>query len=340
MAQPATALLPRPRLLVPVLRMTDRLRTRSRLQVLVGVLLVPSLLAAGSFTTVIGGQVAFAESERAGVRVVGPAVQALASSAAGHTPDLTDLQAAVAAHPELGEERALAAVVQAPDASALAALVAQVNDRLHLLRELGVLVALDDFSTGYSCLSYLRSLPVDVLKIDRSFVSGTAAGDAPLVRTIVELGNALGLSTTAEGIETAAQSALLRQLGCESGQGYFYSRPLSAAAATDNLAAPLLLRARAESTRRPARATRAAPAAAGLSAGRSSRSHQQAGNRERQQHRRELVGPVLGQHEGGAGGVAASRVVRTVSGRQQHDRQRPCRRVLPHSLEHRPARAS
>jgi diguanylate cyclase (GGDEF)-like protein len=117
---------------------------------------------------------------------------------------------------------------------------AQILDRLHLLRELGVLVALDDFGTGYSCLSYLRSLPVDVLKIDRSFVSGMTAGDAPLVRTVVELGHALGLSTTAEGIETAVQRDQLLSLGCQNGQGYFFARPLAAAAATGYLAAGLL----------------------------------------------------------------------------------------------------
>jgi diguanylate cyclase (GGDEF)-like protein len=113
-------------------------------------------------------------------------------------------------------------------------------ERLHLLRELGVLVALDDFGTGYSCLSYLRSLPVDVLKIDRSFVSGTAAGDAPLVRTVVELGHALGLSTTAEGIETGVQRDRLRGLGCQTGQGWFFGRPLPTGAATSYLAGRLL----------------------------------------------------------------------------------------------------
>jgi EAL domain-containing protein (putative c-di-GMP-specific phosphodiesterase class I) len=121
---------------------------------------------------------------------------------------------------------------------------AQILERLHLLRELGVLVALDDFGTGYSCLSYLRSLPVDVLKIDRSFVSGMTAGDAPLVRTVVELGHALGLSTTAEGIETAVQRDHLQSLGCQSGQGYFFARPLAAGAATDYLSAGLLTRTR------------------------------------------------------------------------------------------------
>jgi len=119
---------------------------------------------------------------------------------------------------------------------------AQILDRLHLLRELGVLVALDDFGTGYSCLSYLRNLPVDILKIDRSFVSGTAAGDVPLARTVVELGHALGLSTTAEGIETVVQRDRLRELGCRTGQGYFFAKPLSTAAATDYLAARLLTR--------------------------------------------------------------------------------------------------
>jgi diguanylate cyclase (GGDEF)-like protein len=112
---------------------------------------------------------------------------------------------------------------------------AQIHERLALLRDLGVRIALDDFGTGFSCLSYLRNLPVDVLKIDRSFVSGMSAGGAPLVRTIVELGHALGLSTTAEGIETVAQWDRLRQLGCQSGQGYYFARPLSAAAATERL---------------------------------------------------------------------------------------------------------
>jgi EAL domain-containing protein (putative c-di-GMP-specific phosphodiesterase class I) len=79
-----------------------------------------------------------------------------------------------------------------------------------------------------------------VLKIDRSFVSGTAAGDAPLVRTVVELGHALGLSTTAEGIETGVQRDRLRGLGCQTGQGWFFSKPLSTGAATSYLAGRLL----------------------------------------------------------------------------------------------------
>ncbi|HEX8497584.1 MAG TPA: EAL domain-containing protein [Actinomycetales bacterium] len=112
---------------------------------------------------------------------------------------------------------------------------AQLLDRLHALRDLGVRIALDDFGTGYSCLSYLRSLPVDVLKIDRSFVSGTTTGDVPLVRTVVGLGHALGLSTTAEGIETHDQWQMLRGLGCRSGQGYYFARPLSAAAVVEHL---------------------------------------------------------------------------------------------------------
>jgi hypothetical protein len=87
-SEPSPVLQRGPRLLLPVLSLTDRLRTRSRLLLLVALLLVPSLLAAGSFATVIGGQVRFAEYERAGVRVVGPAVQAMASSAAGREPDL------------------------------------------------------------------------------------------------------------------------------------------------------------------------------------------------------------------------------------------------------------
>jgi hypothetical protein len=137
MPEPLLALQRAPRLLVPVLSLTDRLRTRSRLLVLVALLLVPSLLAAGSFAMVIGGQVQFAEYERAGVHVVRPALQAMTTSAAGLEPDLTALAAAVAAHPELGAEPALDAVVEAADGparvSALAALVATVGDSSKLI---------------------------------------------------------------------------------------------------------------------------------------------------------------------------------------------------------------
>jgi hypothetical protein len=131
------ALQRRPRLLIPVLSLTDRLRTRSRLLLLVALLLVPSLLAAGSFALVIGGQVQFAQDERAGVQVVAPAVQAMATSAVGDSPDLTDLRAAVADHPALEAEEALLAVLEAPDApaqtEALAAMVAAVGDSSKLI---------------------------------------------------------------------------------------------------------------------------------------------------------------------------------------------------------------
>ena len=89
MTSPVVAAPRRPRLLLPVLSLTDRLRTSSRLLVVVAVLLIPALLAAGSFAVTIGGQVDFAEYERAGVQVVAPAVQALAESAGGRAPDLT-----------------------------------------------------------------------------------------------------------------------------------------------------------------------------------------------------------------------------------------------------------
>ena len=100
---------------------------------------------------------------------------------------------------------------------------------LEELRRLGVGLAIDDFGTGYSSLSYLSSLPIDSLKIDRSFVAGMREGskDAEIVRAIVSLGASLGKSVVAEGIETQSQFAQLRDLGCENGQGYHLSRPLS-----------------------------------------------------------------------------------------------------------------
>lgn len=96
------------------------------------------------------------------------------------------------------------------------------------LRRLGVSLLMDDFGTGYSSLSYLHSFPIDVLKIDRSFVGRMTEGEQPLqiVRTIIELARVLGMDVVAEGIETREQYRLLRNLGCRFGQGFLFARPL------------------------------------------------------------------------------------------------------------------
>ncbi len=99
---------------------------------------------------------------------------------------------------------------------------------LHELKQLGILVGLDDFGTGYSSLSYLQQLPIDILKIDKSFIDGidTHPDRAVLVNTVLRMGRALRLRTVAEGIEDAAQLELLQRLGCQRGQGYHLSYPL------------------------------------------------------------------------------------------------------------------
>ena len=108
-----------------------------------------------------------------------------------------------------------------------------VISMLQQLKALGIQLYMDDFGTGYSSLSYLHRLPVDVLKIDRSFVSGTALGvEKPeVVRTIMTLARDLGIDAIAEGVETAEQLAQLRGLGCKYGQGYLFSKPLDSEAA-------------------------------------------------------------------------------------------------------------
>jgi diguanylate cyclase (GGDEF)-like protein len=95
------------------------------------------------------------------------------------------------------------------------------------LKSVGVALALDDFGTGWSSLAYLRRFPIDIIKVDRSFVSGlgTNADDAEVVRAVVSLGHALRLSTVAEGVETAEQAQYLRDIGCDYGQGYLFGRP-------------------------------------------------------------------------------------------------------------------
>ena len=103
------------------------------------------------------------------------------------------------------------------------------------LKALDATVAMDDFGTGYSSLAYLQRLPIDVLKIDKSFVSGmmTDRDAVAIVRAVLSLAEALGMSTTAEGVETVELATTLATLGCAAGQGYYFSRPLEADAALD-----------------------------------------------------------------------------------------------------------
>jgi diguanylate cyclase (GGDEF)-like protein/PAS domain S-box-containing protein len=107
------------------------------------------------------------------------------------------------------------------------------------LKQLGIQIAIDDFGTGYSSLAYLKLLPLDVIKIDRSFVNGIGRDreDTAIVRSIISLAKALDLEVTAEGIETTEQSALLKSWDCERGQGYYFARPQIAAAVTELLQA-------------------------------------------------------------------------------------------------------
>jgi EAL domain-containing protein (putative c-di-GMP-specific phosphodiesterase class I) len=101
---------------------------------------------------------------------------------------------------------------------------------LRRIKALGVTLVLDDFGTGYSSLAHLRRFPIDTLKIDRSFVEGLDGSDtdSTIVAAIINMSRGLRVKVIAEGIETAAQCARLRQLGCELGQGYYYARPLAA----------------------------------------------------------------------------------------------------------------
>lgn len=98
------------------------------------------------------------------------------------------------------------------------------------LKALDATVAMDDFGTGYSSLAYLQRLPIDMLKIDRSFVTGMMrdADSVAIVRAVLSLADALGMKTTAEGIETVELATTLAALGCDSGQGYYFARPLEA----------------------------------------------------------------------------------------------------------------
>jgi len=145
----------------------------------------------------------------------------------------------------------VASVISAMDAAGLAgdALAIEITEHavmidvdqsrrvLEELRSIGVSVAIDDFGTGYSNLDLLRRLPVDYLKIDRSFIAGlgTEQGDTQLVRMVLGLSQELGIEVIAEGVETVLQANELRRLGCRIAQGYLYSRPVQLADAEEML---------------------------------------------------------------------------------------------------------
>ncbi len=111
--------------------------------------------------------------------------------------------------------------------TALLADVKTASVALRDLRSLGIHLSVDDFGTGYSSLTYLKRFPVESIKVDRAFVSGLGieSEDSTIVEAVVRLGQALGLSVVAEGIETPLQLAKLRELGCDSGQGFLFGRP-------------------------------------------------------------------------------------------------------------------
>ena len=143
-------------------------------------------------------------------------------------------------HPDLvgSVERALRDSGVAPDRVVLeiteSALMDDARSALRVLqrlKDLGVSLAIDDFGTGYSSLGYLQQFPLDVLKIDKSFVAGlgTEPGGAEIVAAVVGLAHALGLRVVAEGVETHRQLAALQDLGCDFAQGYLFSPPVPAA---------------------------------------------------------------------------------------------------------------
>ncbi|MCB2087272.1 MAG: EAL domain-containing protein, partial [Sphingomonadaceae bacterium] len=130
--------------------------------------------------------------------------------------------------------------------------------RLLQLQDLGVHIALDDFGTGYSSLGYLGQLPVDKIKIDQSFVRGATepgSRNGAIIASLTSLAHALGMDTTAEGVETLDELDLVRMHGCSHVQGYIYEKPLSAADATKRLETGLTAVARGPRSARASRQT-------------------------------------------------------------------------------------
>ncbi|MDT4952212.1 MAG: hypothetical protein QOJ02_350 [Acidobacteriota bacterium] len=139
-------------------------------------------------------------------------------------PDLVEKVAAILKETKLNAKHLKLEITE----SAVMENVEDATELLTRLRDLGLRISMDDFGTGYSSLSHLRRFPIDTLKIDRSFVTQMSEDDenAEIVRTIIGLAQNLGMDVVAEGVETPNQIETLKSLGCEYGQGYFFSKPL------------------------------------------------------------------------------------------------------------------
>jgi EAL domain-containing protein (putative c-di-GMP-specific phosphodiesterase class I) len=105
--------------------------------------------------------------------------------------------------------------------------ISEIQYKFNRLKSMGVLIAIDDFGTGYSSLEYLRQLPIDYLKIDKSFVADLGHDDSAkvIIDTIISMAQHLNLQTVAEGVETEEQFAILKSIGCDLFQGYLFGRP-------------------------------------------------------------------------------------------------------------------
>jgi EAL domain-containing protein (putative c-di-GMP-specific phosphodiesterase class I) len=170
----------------------------------------------------------------AGLPGVAPAVHVNVSGAGLATRELLEAVEGALAETGLAPSRLVLELTE----SVLAADQVGAEDVLEAVRALGVRVALDDFGTGYSSLAALRELPVDMLKVPKPFVDGGGRHqhDRALLSMMVQLGTLFGLDVVAEGIERPDQFALLRELGCEYGQGYLLGRPVAIEALAANAA--------------------------------------------------------------------------------------------------------
>lgn len=148
-------------------------------------------------------------------------------------PDLVDQLARIIQDTQVQEARVKFEITE----SMVMGDVEAAIDVMLRLKSLGCQLGMDDFGTGYSSLSQIRRLPIDTLKVDRSFIQklGASREDYEIVRMIISLGHILGMDVIAEGVETQADAETLRSLGCEFGQGYFWAKPLPATEATEQL---------------------------------------------------------------------------------------------------------